>query len=100
MAGEKLASRIKQAKPRPSDLSDLVYGIVTQTSPLVIRVENRMNVTSNFLILSRMVKDLPVTIKIDGKSGSALAFRNLQVGDGVTMLRVQQGKKFYVLERT
>ena len=100
MAGEKLASRIKQAKPGPSDLSDLVYGIVTQTSPLVIRVENRMNVTSNFLILSRMVKDLTVTIKIDGKSGSALVFRNLQVGDGVTMLRVQQGKKFYVLERT
>ena len=100
MAGEKLASIIKKTKPRPSDLSDLVYGVVTQASPLVIRVENRMDVTSNFLILSRMVKELTVTITIDGKSGSATVFRNLQVGDGVTMLRVQQGKKFYVLERT
>lgn len=99
MSVEKLAHTIKNAKPRADELSDLVYGKVTKSSPLTILVDNRFELTRPFLVLSRMVKDLTVTISIDGKSGSAKVFRSLQVGDGVLMLRVQKGQKYYVLER-
>ena len=99
MSVEKLANAIKNNKPRSDELSDLVYGKVTKTSPLTILVESRFEISSPFLILSQMVKNLSVTVWIDGKSGSAQVFRGLQVGDGVMMLRVQKGQKYYVLER-
>lgn len=96
MAGERLASAIKKAKGKESDYSDLVFGTVTSISPLKIRVDNRFEITAQFIILSRMVKNL--TITIDGRT--AFVFRDLKVGDGVRMLRVQNGQKYYVLERS
>lgn len=99
MAGEKLARALKDSKPKSGELSDLMFGIVTSTSPLRIQAESRMPLSSEHLILSRMVKNLTITITIDGKSGSAQVFRPLVVGDRVSMLRVSKGQKFYVLER-
>lgn len=100
MSVDELAARLKKMSPKNSDLSDMVYGTVTSTSPLKIRVDNMtFDLDGRFLILSRMVQNLTVTITIDGKSGSATVFRALQSGDRVRMLRVQHGQKFYVLER-
>lgn len=101
MSVDALAARLKQMSPRESDLADMVYGTVRSTSPLKIRVDNMtFDLDSRFFILSRMVRNLTVTVKIDEKSGSAQVFRPLETGDRVTMLRVQHGKKFYVLERS
>ena len=100
MAGEKLASVIKRSKPRESELADLVFGVVTSANPLIIRIDNRYSVGSQHLILSQMVRNLTVTITIDGKQGTAQVFRPLQIGDHVRMLRVSKGQKFYVLERS
>ncbi|AUJ86840.1 DUF2577 family protein [Enterococcus sp. CR-Ec1] len=100
MAGEKLARVIKDNRPKDSELSDLIYGLVTSINPLAIRIDNRYSVGSQHLILSQMVKNLTVTITIDGKQGTAQVFRPLQVGDHVRMLRVSKGQKFYVLERS
>lgn len=100
MAGEKIARIIKGNQTNENELSDLVFGKVTSTAPLKIQIDNRFEVTSKFLILSRMVKDLTVTIVIDGKRGSAQVFRPLRVGDRVRMLRIDKGQKYYVLERS
>jgi hypothetical protein len=104
MAGEQLARMIKDCKPNETDLSDMVYGLVTNTSPLTIRVDNRFSITNRHLILSQMVRPLAVTISvtIDGQtgSGSAQVFRSLQSGDRVRMLRVSKGQKYYVLDRS
>ncbi|WP_291292325.1 DUF2577 domain-containing protein [Enterococcus sp.] len=104
MAGEKLARRIKDSQPNPTDLSDMLYGVVTNDSPLTIRVDNRFTITSNHLILSQMVRPLSVdfSITIDGKTGygSTQVFSSLQVGERVRMLRVSKGQKFYVLDRS
>ncbi|WEL49192.1 DUF2577 domain-containing protein [Enterococcus casseliflavus] len=82
----------------------MVYGVVTSTSPLTIRVDNRFSITSRHLILSQMVRPLSVTISvtIDGKTGtgSSQVFRSLQSGDRVRMLRVSKGQKYYVLDRS
>lgn len=103
-AGEELARRIKNAKPKEQELADLVYGVVTSTSPLKVYIDNRFPVGSDHLILSQMVRDLTVSVSVtvDGKhgSGSAQVFRSLRVGDRVTMLRISHGQQFYVLERS
>lgn len=104
MPGEELARIIKDCKPKDSDLSDMVYGVVSSTSPLTIRVDNRFSITSRHLILSQMVRPLSVSISvtIDGKTGTASSqvFRSLQSGDRVRMLRVSKGQKYYVLDRS
>ena len=100
MAGEKLASVIKRSKPKESELSDLIFGVVTSANPLTIRVDNRYSVGSQHLILSQMVRNLSVTVTIEGKQGTAQVFRPLQAGDRVNMLRVSKGQMFYVLERS
>lgn len=100
MSVDALAARLKKMSPKTSDLSDMVYGTVTSTSPLKIRVDNMtFDLDGRFLILSRMVQNLTVSITIDGKTGTAQVFRPLQSGDRVRMMRVQRGQKFYVLER-
>lgn len=99
MAGEKIVQLIKKSKLKESDLSDLVYGQVISTNPLKIRVENRFEIGAPFIELSRMVKELVISITIDGKTGSATVFRDLRTGDNVRMLRAQKSQKYYVLER-
>jgi len=99
MTGERLAKKIKQQGRSDNDLSDLVFGVVTSTSPLRIKVDSRFEIGSTHILLSRMVKNLTVSITIDGKTGSATIFRALQAGDKVRMLRLQKGQIYYVLER-
>lgn len=80
MSVEELARRIKNAKPRQDELSDLVYGKVVKTSPLTIKIENRFEISAPFIIVSKT-------------AGS------LTNGDGVLMMRVQQGQKYFVMEK-
>jgi len=108
MAGEQLARLIKDCQTKEGELSDLVYGVVTSTTPLTIRVDNRFSVGSRHLLLSQMVRNLslPVTVSVtvNGESGQGTGtvqvFRPLQTGDRVKMLRVSKGQKYYVLERS
>ncbi|MBP3037992.1 DUF2577 domain-containing protein [Bacillaceae bacterium Marseille-Q3522] len=64
MAGEVLAKLLAEAKGNPSELSDIVFGKVTSISPLSVMVDNRFEVSGDFLILSAMVQDLKVKISI------------------------------------
>lgn len=99
MAGERLARRIKQSRPKESELSDLVYGTVTSTSPLKIKLEGRFEIWGEFIELSMMVRDVTASVTIDGKTGYLQIFRSLQVGERVRMLQAQKSQKYYVLER-
>ncbi|CAI3372082.1 DUF2577 domain-containing protein [Enterococcus cecorum] len=99
MAGEKLAKLIKQQRVSAGSLTDLMYGVVTSTAPLKIRVDSRFEVGAAHLILSQMVKRYEVPVYVAGYTGSVVVFRDLAVGDRVKLLRVSNGQKFYVLER-
>lgn len=103
MGTEDLARVIKDCQTKHNELTDMVYGVVTNTNPLTIRVDNRFSIAKKHLILSQMVRNLSVsfTVTIEGKtgSGSSQVFSSLQTGDQVRMLRVGKGQKYYVLER-
>lgn len=99
MAGEKIARLIKSQKTNPSELSDLIFGMVTSLSPLTVKVESGFSIQGNQLILSQLVQEKVISMTIDGKTGYATIFRNLQVGDRVKMLRISKGQRYYVLER-
>ena len=104
---------------------EYVLGEVTSIDPLMIKVDNRLELDSNHFILHAMVQETWINIPYFESPGhkhhniqpadshgdteaefdSMLAlpkimlWRGLWVGDVVRMLRVQQGQFFYVLER-
>lgn len=66
---------IEAAKP-----VNVVYGKVTSVSPLIINIEQKLNLSEAQLVLTRSASEL-VT------------------GDSVILLRVQGGQKYVVLDR-
>ncbi|MDO4680899.1 MAG: DUF2577 family protein [Aerococcus sp.] len=100
MGGERLAKIIKDITPKADAIPDLVYGEVTSTSPLTIRVDNRFEIKGQpFIELSQFVKDFSITVETEKGKQTIPIFRSLKAGDHVRMLRVQNGQKFYVVER-
>lgn len=103
MAGERLASLIKQAKPHEKEMADIVYGRVTSISPITVEVEGRFKIGKEHLVLSRTVQDLTINFTVPTYQGthhgSIQVFRDLRVGDKVSMIRGQKGQLYYILDR-
>ena len=58
-----------------------VYGTVKSKAPLTINIDQKITLTSSFLVVTNTVKDI------------------LSVGDTVVMLRMQGGQQFLVLDK-
>lgn len=85
--------------------TDLLQGTVTGTSPLSIQIAN-----DSKLIIGKTITVIPkhltnysqnvVISDINGQRNATISVQNaLTVGDKVHILAVQNGKKFYVLDR-
>lgn len=100
---------------------NILFGTVISASPLKIQVDQKSIYTSKMLILTRNVTDFEVDMTVNhttedkgGGSGMA-AFEShnhaysgrktfkvhnaLQAGEKVLLVRVQQGKKYVVIDR-
>ena len=99
----------------------IMLGVVKQVNPLVITVEQRLDIPAEFLLLTDNVRDFSVDMTVDhvtentsGGSGpeafeshnhaykgrkTFIVHQGLQVGDMVTLIRAQGGQKFVVLNR-
>lgn len=99
----------------------ICFGIVTGVKPLKIEVEQRLPLEEEDLILTRAVRDHEVEMTVDhvteqtsGGSGEAafaahthqykgrkkfIVHNDLIVGDKVTMLRMQGGQKYLVIDK-
>lgn len=63
MAGERLINIMNQVKKEDkSDTTDMMFGVVTSINPLKIKVENRFEITEEFIMLSAMCKEMTVNI--------------------------------------
>jgi len=79
MAGERLVKLINDAKTPDHKMTDIMFGEVVSTSPLRVRVENRFTVEREFLILSQMVRDLTVRIRIPTISATTGQVNSVQL---------------------
>jgi len=92
MSAEKMLNIIHKGKKNENQLADLVFGVVTQTNPLEIRVENRL--TLEILLLGEDFLKVASWLRPGTTNGQAL-----RVGDQVTMIRYQNGNRFYVIDK-
>ena len=125
MAGKRLYELMTKRGGKPSDYSDVVYGIVISPKPLKVQLSNNMVLTNDFIILGKHIGKF----KLQGNAimkGSAdmtfhghhdkaniskadLSFKktsmyiefdnSLEKGDKVTMIRLDGGQQFYLFER-
>ncbi|MDY2738954.1 MAG: DUF2577 domain-containing protein [Acidaminococcus sp.] len=102
-------------------LSDCILGVVESASPLVIRIDQRTLIKSDYLILTDLVRDFSVDITVShttenragGSGDPAFASHNhdykgrkkiivhngLAVGEKVVMIRQAGGQQYIVLSR-
>lgn len=99
MAGEKLIRMINARGGSDTEYSDVVFGIVVDTSPLSIKLSEKIILSEPFLIVSRYLSDYKQKIALDGKNQEITVFNALAVGDRVAMIRLDGGQQFYVLEK-
>lgn len=105
---KKIASETSEAgKP-----TRLMYGKVTSANPLVVRVEQRLSLPANFLIVSDHLSKKTATVTVPdwyrnandnievGQREVKVVFDNsLKVGDKVALLREQGGQKFFIIDK-
>jgi DNA polymerase III sliding clamp (beta) subunit (PCNA family) len=112
-----LIRTIKQAALDAIEENDpikIIYGVVSDTQPLSITINQRLTISSDLILLTSSVLDVTYEISVDeeveaggqdlhthpyvGKKFYAI-HKGLNVGDKVLLLREQGGQKYIVLDR-
>lgn len=67
-----------------ANLSDVVFGIVSNTSPMTVKLEtsSKLNISEPFLVITDRFKKEP-----------------LSVGDKVVLVRAHGGQRFVILDK-
>lgn len=109
---------IKQAAIEANEATKptaIVFGVVDSISPFRINIDQKLNLTKEFLIFMRQVTDYvtELTVELDTKSAggpevhqhkihdkSKVTIHNgLKKGDNVILLRLQGGQKYIVVDK-
>lgn len=99
MAGEKfvdIMQKIAKDYASSNSMTDILYGVVTSVSPLKIKVDNRFEISANFIVLSSLVKKKTIILPDDTE---LTLWDNLAVGESVSLIRHNGGQKFFVIDR-
>ncbi|WP_431030478.1 DUF2577 domain-containing protein [Lysinibacillus sp. LZ02] len=81
-------------------LTRVVYGTVDSLMPLRIRVDQKLVLEKEQLILTRAVTTYDTEIRIAGGSRQYCTIYNeLKVGDKVTMIRQHGGQQYLVIDK-
>ena len=72
-----------------------VFGRVTNTTPLKIRVDQKLELTEAQLILTNAVRNF--TVEVDDEPKSVCL--ELEAGEQVLLIRTDGGQKYIVLDR-
>lgn len=84
--------------------ADFCIGVVTAESPLTLQLEEGMNLTAEFLILTENAQEWEETgtVSINGGDWNPYRMkhdRHLKTGEAVALLRAADGQQYLVLGR-
>ena len=92
-----------------SDPSDFIFGTVKSAEPLTITIDQKLELTSGFLLLTSNVRDYELKITVDmttdddehNVSGeqTITVHNGLKAGEKVVLIKQKGGQKFIVLDR-
>lgn len=85
--------------------ADLLQGTVMSTNPLRIQMTNdsKLIISKLSAVIPKHLTNYTVTVEISdssGKKNAAITVQNaLKIGDKVHLIALQNGKKYFVLDR-
>ena len=81
--------------------TDVVFGTVVSISPLKIKIDQKLILTSTQLVLSRNVTNHKVTFELDPPTETqTVTVKNaLKTGEMVILIRKYGGQKYVVVDR-
>lgn len=82
-----------------SQLTDLRFGTVVDTSPLRVKVTSQFTIPKSLLIVPERLTNYSVKTKIDDETKTITIYNALSVGDKVALIRKQGGQSYYILDR-
>ena len=77
----------------------MLFGTVINTSPLKIKIDQKLTLGSAQLVLSNNVINHTVSIHIDGEYKSITIGNALKSGDDVILMQVSGGQKYIVIDK-
>lgn len=78
---------------------NMVFGKIEKVSPLIINIENKLQLSKEQLIILDSFKEYEIPCEVDGKVGIARFDNTLKSGDDVIMFRLQGGQQYLILDR-
>ena len=88
------------------NLTDICYGTVTATEPLKIMLEQKLELSEPFLVLSRNVTKHYETFQMRKKNTNdpwthyeIIAEKQLEIGERVILIKMTGGQRYVVLDR-
>ncbi|MEL4861030.1 DUF2577 domain-containing protein [Pseudoflavonifractor phocaeensis] len=78
---------------------NLIFGVVTATTPLEVHVDQKTILYSDSLVLTRNVTNYSLLANVGGAGQTMLIYKALKAGDRVLLARVQGGRKYVILDR-
>lgn len=82
-----------------SSPSGIFFGKVISTAPLKIQIEQRLTLEAQHLVLTSLVNDFDIDMTVDNIKKPFKVHLGLKIDETVTLLRVQGGQKYIVLDR-
>lgn len=78
----------------------IVFGEVLSGSPVSVRLEQRITLTEDFLIIPEYLTDHEVALRRSGVDTTYTHLNALSAGDKVILIQQKGGQKYLVLDRT
>lgn len=78
------------------------YGTVKETKPLMIQIDQKLILSSEFLVVSEHLTDYEVEIESEienAEKATLTVKKSLKVGDKVILLRQMGGQQYLVYDR-
>ena len=79
--------------------ANMVFGKVISTSPLKIKLDQKLILTSAQLVLSRTVTDYRLSVTKNEEPEWITVHNGLKVGEEVILFQVSGGQKYIVIDR-
>ena len=79
--------------------ANMVFGKVISTSPLKIKIDQKLILTSAQLVLSKSVTNYRLSVTLDGESKTMTVNNALKNGEEVILMQVSGGQKYIVIDK-
>ena len=95
----KLVKKTAVEAVNASKPANMVFGKVISISPMKIKIDQKLILTSAQVVLSRNVTDYRLSVTLNGDDETMMVHNALKVDEEVILMQLSGGQKYIVIDR-